>query len=320
MTNDPKGPCAADVSAMLRDRIEDLAELLVGEAPTYRSRTAIRFYPRGGLAVTVAGRERGLWCSHGDGGIGGDALDLVRHLRRCSTAEALAWAREYLGKPEQHRAPERRPAAPAPRPVEPDSADAARRLWMAAQRAAGTPAEAYLASRGLSLPPDAPLRFHPACRRGAEALPAMISLMTDPISAEPCGVHRTFLRSDGSGKADGSAKMMLGRAGIIRLTPDDEVTLGLGIAEGIETCLAIAQRAGWSPVWACGSAGMIAKFPTLAGIETLTIFPDLDDKGAGIAAARQCAERWQTDGKEVAIAKPPHGRDWHDALIAREVA
>jgi hypothetical protein len=311
---------ARAIAEALAQRIEDLAELLVGEAPTYRSRTAIRFYPRGGLAVTVAGRERGLWCSHGDGGIGGDALDLVRHLRRCSTADALTWARDWLGHPEHHGAPERRPAAPAPRPVEPDSTDAARRLWTEAQPAAGTPAEAYLASRGLSLPPDAPLRFHAACRRGAETLPAMISLMTDPVTAEPCGVHRTFLRPDGRGKADGQAKMMLGRAGIIRLIPDDEVTLGLGIAEGIETSLAIMQRAGWSPVWACGSAGAIAKFPVVAGIETLTIFPDLDDKGAGIAAARQCAERWQTDGKEVAIAKPPHGRDWHDALTAREVA
>ncbi len=310
---------AREIAAALADRIEDLAEQLVGEAPTYRTRTAIRFYARGGLAVTTSGRERGIWCSHGDGGIGGDALDLVKHLRRCSTAEAIAWARDWLGQPEQHRAPDRRPA-PTPRPVEPDSTDAAQRLWLGAQPAAGTPAETYLASRGLALPPGAPIRFHAACHRGAERLPAMISLMTDPITAEPCGVHRTFIRPDGGGKADGQTKMMLGNAGIIRLAPDDEITLGLGIAEGIETSLAISQLAGWSPVWACGSAGAIAKFPVLGGIEALTIFPDLDDKGAGIAAAQQCAERWQTDGKSIAIAKPPTGRDWHDALISPEAA
>lgn len=310
---------ARSMATALAGRIEDLAEFLVGEAPTSRTRTAIRFYPRGGLAVTTSGRERGIWCSHGDGGIGGDALDLVKHLRRCSTAEALAWARNWLGQPEQPRTPERRPA-PAQRPVEPDTTDAARRLWTEAQGAPGTAAEAYLASRGLTLRPNAPIRFHPACRRGAKRLPTMICLMTDPVTAQPCGVHRTYLQPDGGGKADGQAKMMLGRAGIIRLVPDDEVTLGLGIAEGIETSLAIIQRAGWSPVWACGSAGAIGKFPVLAGIEALTIFADLDDKGAGIAAARQCAERWQADGKEVAIAKPPHGQDWADALIAREVA
>ena len=184
----------------------------------------------------------------------------------------------------------------------------------------GTLAETYLRSRGLAWPERAPLRFHPACPRGKERLPAMVALMTDPVTAEPCGAHRTYIRPDGSGKADGTAKMMIGRAGIVRLVPDDEVTLGLGICEGIETSLAIIQRARWSPVWACGSAGAIAKFPVLAGIETLTIFPDLDDKGAGINAARQCAERWQADGKAVAIAKPPHGRDWHDALISPEAA
>lgn len=308
---------ARAVAEALAERIEDLAELLVGEAPTFRTRTAIRFYPRGGLAITVAGRERGLWCSHGEGGVGGDALDLVRHLRRCSTAEALAWARDYLGQPEQPRAPERRPA-PAPRPAEPDSTDAARRIWIDAVPAAGTPVETYLASRGLTLTADAPFRFHPACRREKEKLPAMVTLMSDPITAEPCGVHRTYLRPDGGGKIEhGKAKMMLGRAGVIRLVPDDEVTLGLGIAEGIETALAITQLAGWSPIWACGSAGAIAKFPILAGVESLTIFCDLDDQGAGIKAAEACADRWREAGRSVAIAKPPRGTDWHDALAGR---
>ena len=185
----------------------------------------------------------------------------------------------------------------------------------------GTLAETYLRSRGLAWPERAPLKFHPACPRGDERLPAMVALMTDPVTAQPCGVHRTFLRADGGGKVEhGKDKMMIGRAGIIRLVPDDEVTLGLGICEGIETALAIMQLAGWSPVWACGSAGAIAKFPVLAGIETLTIFPDLDDKGAGINAAQECAERWRRAGKELVICRPPQGQDWHSALTKQEAA
>ena len=59
---------------------------------------------------------------------------------------------------------------------------------------------------------------------------------------------------DGSAKAimpDGSnPKRMLGRAAgaAIKLSADADVTMGLGIAEGIETALSILS-AGWRPVW-----------------------------------------------------------------------
>ncbi|MBO1073360.1 toprim domain-containing protein [Roseomonas sp. 1311] len=173
--------------------------------------------------------------------------------------------------------------------------------------------EIYLAWRGLSLPSDAPLRFHLACPRGAERLPAMLALMTDPLTGEPCGVHRTFLAPNGQGKAPGQAKMMAGRAGVVRLVPDAEVTMGLGLAEGIETSLAIMQRAGWRPVWAATSAGAIRTFPVLAGIEELTIFADADDKGAGVAAALACAECWSELARRVTVLEPPIGADFDSA-------
>jgi hypothetical protein len=143
----------------------------------------------------------------------------------------------------------------------------------------------------------------------------MLALMTDPVSNNPVGLHRTFLKPDGNGKADVTpAKMMLAGAGVIRLTPDEDVTQGLGICEGIENGLAVLQRAGWAPVWACGSAGGIAKLPVLAGIETITIFADADDSGAGIKAAHACADRWYRAGREVTIQRPPTGKDWLEAL------
>lgn len=121
-------------------------------------------------------------------------------------------------------------------------------LWSESRAANGTLVEVYLESRGLFLPMDAPLRFHPEAWRNQDygpPGPAMVALMTDPVTNEPCGVHVTYLRPDGGGKAPGTnPKVMLGTAGIIRLVPDDEVTLGLGLAEGIETALAVMQRTG----------------------------------------------------------------------------
>jgi putative DNA primase/helicase len=309
------------VNAMLADRMADLARELVGAEPTQRTRDAWRFYPRGGLSVVIAGPKRGAWHDHG-AGKGGDPVGLVAHLRAIPMREALAWALAWLGEaPGKLARPAPRPAVAAStaqhEPVPSRTMDLARAIWREAVAPSGTLAETYLAARGLALPPDAPLRFHPACPRGAERWPAMLALMTDPATAQPCGVHRIFLAHDGMGKAPGNAKMMAGNAGVIRLMPDDEVTTGLGIAEGIETALAVMQRAGWAPVWAATSAGAIRGFPVLPGIEALTVFADMD--GPGLEAARACCRAWAAAGREARLLAPPAG-DWDDVLPRGERA
>jgi putative DNA primase/helicase len=143
------------------------------------------------------------------------------------------------------------------------------------------------------------LRWHPRCPRGGTLMPAMLALMTHPITNEPTGLHRTFLLPDGSAKAPvPSARMMLGKAGVARLTHDEDIELGLAIAEGIETSLSIMAR-GWRPIWACGSLGALQRFPVQAGIEHLTIFAD--PKPHEVEGARQCARRWVAAGREARV-------------------
>jgi putative DNA primase/helicase len=320
------GPAMPVVAALLAERIAELAPELVGDKTTTRGRTEWRFRGKGSLSVVIAGPKRGSWYDH-EAGCGGDALDLIAHLRRCTMREAYHWALAWLGTEARQELREvaKRPELSQRQPeTDPAKAELAARLWREAVPAVGSPVARYLAGRGLELPPAGlfsadpadhrnacPLRFHPACPRGAERLPAMVALMTDPTSGEPCGVHRTFLLPDGTGKAPGEAKMMLGGAGAVRLTPDAEVAQALGIAEGIETSLAIMQR-GWSPVWATGSAPGIKRFPVLPGIECLTVFPDADDGGASLRAAQQCAERWHAAGVAVRFGTPPAGTDFAD--------
>lgn len=319
-------PSAATVAAGLADRIRDLTEALIPDAPSQRSGAAMRFRSRGSLQVWVAGERRGKWKDYEDGGYG-DALGLVAHLHRSSMRDAYNWALAWLGV--GHGAPAR-PAAAASRrqavrdapttPADPPSngsIDLARRLWNEAVGAPATLAERYLASRRLMLPLDAPIRFHPACPRGTERLPAMLAMMTQALSAEPCGVHRTFLAADGNGKADGRAKMMLGHAGVVRLVHDEEVALGLGIAEGIETSLAVMQGFDWRPVWAATSAGAISTFPVLPGLEAITVFADGDDHGAGVEAATACVERWTDAGRDARIVAAPAETDFADLLGAQ---
>jgi putative DNA primase/helicase len=319
-------PSPSDLAARLAGRVGTLAVHLMGEEPTSRSGNGIRFRAKGSLAVAVSGPKRGSWHDH-EAGKGGDALGLVAHLLGVPMKDAYRWALDWLGEgpgPKlAHVAPAsgevRHGDAPLPRVTHGGSPsptlDLARRIWREAVPAAGTPVETYLASRGLRLPDVPVLRFHPECQRGAEVLPAMVALMTDAANGQGCGVHRTFLRAGGTGKAEGNAKMMLGNVGVIRLVPDAEVTTGLGLAEGIETALSVMQVFGWSPVWAATSAGAIRRFPILPSIECLTIFADADAPGQ--EAALEAAARWTEEGREALVVAPPRG-DWNDA--ARGVA
>ena len=174
------------------------------------------------------------------------------------------------------------------------------------------PVQVYLQGRGLGRLPDdvIDVRYHPRCPRGTDRLPAMIALMRDAVSNEPTGVHRTFLRSDGSGKADVSpAKMMLGRAAgsVVKLTPDEDVLAGLGLSEGLEDGIAILNM-GWRPVWACMSAVGMSHFPVLRGIEALSLFRDADR--AGLSAADSCAVRWRRAGLSAVVVDPRNGKDF----------
>lgn len=173
----------------------------------------------------------------------------------------------------------------------------AMRAWSEACPISGGLAELYLTKhRNLDVTRLGDLSH---CLRWHAGKQALVGLMTDPISGERVGLHRTFLAADGR-KVE---RKMLGRQGVLRLSPDADATLALGLSEGLEDGLAVLLS-GWAPVWVAASAGGVAKFPVLAGIGSLTIFADPD--GAGMKAAGACCERWRAQGREVVTALPPH--------------
>jgi len=257
----------------------------------------------------------------------GDVIDWLVATRQMTFPEAVRHLTGGAHPDRTHHQPLR---APSPRraPRSP-TADVFLRCWNEGLDPAGTLVQTYLHNRGgLFVPDGAPIRFHPRCQRGARDLPdgpeywpAMLALMTDPISGRPVGLHRTYLLPDGSGKAPVTTrcgavlktKMILGTWGVVRLASDAEVGRALAISEGIENALTASQIVGWGPVWAAGTQDEIAQFPLLPGIEALTIFADADDSGTGLNAARECAKRWTRFGREALIHVPPRGQDWNDA-------
>lgn len=152
---------------------------------------------------------------------------------------------------------------------------------------------------------------------------ALVALLRD-AHGRPVGVQRIYLeRRDGAvrKRAGEKAKLMLGSAGVCRLTGLDGLEPGeasglwrLVLAEGIETAAAVlaALRANGVPcgVWAALSTSGLMAFdlpPELVGLPgVVTIAADLDRSGAGERAAIRCAERLLAahPGVRVRIALP----------------
>lgn len=220
----------------------------------------------------------------------------VAHCFRCGYTETI-----------RGDMPENLPNAPVARAKAParhdNLSDLGRALWAVCQPLAGD-ALAYLRARACVVPPaDGDLRWHPALTHKPSGMvaPALVALVTDALTREPLTLHRTWVRADGTKAPLDPPRMLLGghrkAGGVVRLWPDEAVTLGLGIAEGIETALSLAHAI--TPVWACIDAGNLGALPVLDGIEALTIAADHD--AAGVKAAHACADRWSLAGAEVRI-------------------
>ena len=178
---------------------------------------------------------------------------------------------------------------------------------------AGTPAEAYLRSRGLE-DPCSPDLLHNADLTDFETArgwAGMVAIVRNGRGEPTGGIHRTFLLDDGSAKAP-PGKKMLGpvAGGSIRLFP---MTADgrLGIAEGIETALAAHGIFGL-PVWAALSADGVRRWQWPEGVTNVTIFADTGD--AGRQAAATLADRLNTAGIANRIVSPRHGDDFNDDL------
>jgi len=176
----------------------------------------------------------------------------------------------------------------------------------------GTIAEAYLRGRGITCALPETLRFHPDCRHpSTKRLPALVARVD---GAERFAIHRTYLRLDGSGKADiDPAKAMLGSVagGAVRLTDGG---YRLAVCEGIETGLSLASGlANGSPtVWAALSTSGMKRLVLPASPGSLLIATDGDE--AGRAAGNALGERASVLGWKVSLLPAPDGRDWNDVL------
>ncbi len=191
-------------------------------------------------------------------------------------------------------------------------------IWEATEPLPASPAEAYLRRRGISCVLPLTLRFHPACPHpGGGRFPALVGRVD---GGEGFAIHRTFLRPDGSGKAElQPQKAMLGAVagGALRLASGAEA---LAVAEGLETALSL--RSGLlkedAAIWAALSASSLKglRLPLARG-RKLIIATDGDR--AGREAGEILAERADAEGWRVFLLPAPEGLDWNDLLRERSL-
>jgi putative DNA primase/helicase len=203
-----------------------------------------------------------------------------------------------------------------------------RRTWTAASRwdaPESAPLRTYLRHRGLA--PEAlggqlPLRFHSSLPYLEDGVylgryPAMLALMSD-TEGRPATIHRTFLTAHGRKAPVSSPKKLMPHAsdhsligGAVRLGPASSV---LGIAEGIETALAVHQATGMA-VWSALSCTLLERFVPPGNTERIVIWADRDENGAGQRSAEILQKKLEATGIQVSIRLPPgNGTDWLDVL------
>ncbi|MGJ0393019.1 MAG: DUF7146 domain-containing protein [Methylocystis sp.] len=348
----------ADIKALLVERLDalihELAPRLRKHGPDWQGLSPLRAGDNpNAFYVWGRGTARGAWKDFVSGEAG-DALDLIAFLRcgavgkpsRDERVAAIKWAKDWLGIAKTDRAAlEKARAMAHARAKEAEERAAKARafkkrrafeLWLKGRPIFGTLAETYLRERGIELSAvddwdeglwDDGLRFLPNLDHWKEKWrgPAMLAAFRHPRHGFS-GLHATFLRADGKGKADvEKPKLMLGsvKGAAIRLTRGESrrtlaeaeacgVASTLVLGEGIETVLSVAAAVPEYRCWAAGSLDNIGEQPGSPAISAYLLLADNDVKPAARAAFDKAQTKIARHGKPVMVARSHVGNDMNN--------
>jgi len=200
-----------------------------------------------------------------------------------------------------------------PKPVDNRASNALRR-FKKAPSLRGTDGEKYLNGRDIYTMPELGIKFSES-RSGHNFL---FAIATDD-QYKAVMMHQTFLQGDKKADIELNKKMITLKESMgsisVKMFHAQET---LGIGEGIESALSAAQIYKGS-VWAVLSSSLMKRFKAPIGVSHLIIYADHDKKGAGFAAAFDCASKnllCRNDVKRVTVKYPSEqGYDFNDVLI-----
>jgi len=141
--------------------------------------------------------------------------------------------------------------------------------------------------------------------------PAMLGAFRGP-EGEIRTMHVTYLENGAKAAVDAPKKFLppihKRSGGAIRLS---DITDTLGIAEGIETALAVKKHIGTN-CWAAGNTTMLEAFIPPLGVSAIEIYGDRDHSYAGQKSSYALAERLTREGYTVNVYLPERIGDFCD--------
>jgi hypothetical protein len=196
------------------------------------------------------------------------------------------------------------------------------------------PGRLYLKKRGLyglkAYPSE--LRFHPSLKYKDDKAdlgnwPALVARLST-LQGTPGSLLRMYVAPNGDKPPLPDRKKMMSApsttsltGGAIRLSAASTV---LGIAEGVETALAVNLLFGIN-CWSSFSAQLMEGFEPPCNVEKVLVFADKDRNGRGEQAARVLVERLWRNGITAGIRMPEDeippgakGIDWLDVLVGQQ--
>jgi putative DNA primase/helicase len=297
--------------------IGQIARALRPDAPVASTADGLRLGRKGSLSITATDG----WYDHEAGKGGRDALSLIRHLRACSHDAAFFWARGWL---EQHLGDGDFSAE-----VDAEAAAqvAARRTAWATQvlddatHPLGTPAEAYLQSRGLT-PPYPPGTCWLADARLGES--AIVGKLSD-ATGEFVGVQLGYLDPSGRKSVVQPQRQLFlldrgaVRQGAFRIDVPEPIKSApeFIITEGLENALALAQAAVGKTVLGVPGVGRLREMDLPAGAAVVAFRDGKDPADSPAAKAFvKAVDRWLLAKVIVRITDTPSGEDANSVLLA----
>lgn len=268
-------------------------------------------------------------------GVMRSGLDTLMLATGWRLSEAMAAVDKWLGAGGRKARDVPAPAPVALKPkVDPDLAyKRIREVLLGSVDIGNTPAERYLANRGIWLDHiPSTLRAHPGLpyvhienkvKTFYGKFPCLLAPIRD-VKRNLVSLHRIFVTPEGFKAPVPDAKKMMSqcrelRGAAIQLYPAVGDTLG--VAEGIETALAV-HAVTRMPTWACVSAVLMEQVEVPKHVKRVVIWADRDVSERGLQAASKLAERLEAQGIVVEVHLPycsiPQGEkgiDWLDVML-----
>lgn len=259
--------------------------------------------------------ELGLFYCHGCRAHG-DVIDFVQAIQNCGFMDAV---RYLVGAvPAITVTIERERARKLDKAKRALAGAYARNQWQDARPIEGTPAEAYLRSRGITcaIPPSLRFGIVPAwidlvTGRKSRPRPALVAAC-QRVDGKVAGVQRIFVQGDGVRAALPRPKLSLGaiKGGALRLGPERPEMI---LCEGPEDGLTLHQMMPSTPVWVSLGSGNIPFMELPPAVKRVLVAGD--NNPAGRKAAQDACATFLAQGRQAAPIFPaPEFEDFNDQL------